>query len=148
VTRQQRFLALVLRGFGCLDCLALLAVLLPGSVLRAASVRLGLAPLPDDPLVGYLVRTASLMYALHGATVLFVSFDVPRYWGLIRFLALLALLHGVLIVGIDVAEGMPRWWQAVEGLCFSLTGAVVLVLQARVPADAERSPRAPEGSRG
>jgi hypothetical protein len=129
LTRQQRFLALVLSSFGCFDCLALIAVLLPGSVLHAASLRLGLAPLPADPLVGYLARSASLMYALHGATVLFVSFDMLRYWELIRFLALLAIVHGLLILGIDLAEGMPGWWQIVEGPSFSLTGIVVLLLQ-------------------
>jgi hypothetical protein len=131
LTRQHRSVALVLRVFGCVDLLALVAVFLPGGVLRGASVWLGLAALPAEPLAGYLARSASLMYALHGAAILFVSFDVPRYWELIRFLALLAVVHGALMLWIDVVEGMPAWWQVVEGPCFALTGVVVLLVMQR-----------------
>jgi hypothetical protein len=63
--------------------------------------------------------------------IVFISFDVARYWHLIRFLAAAALLHGVVILGIDTAEGMPLWWRYTEGPCFTATGAVVLLLQWR-----------------
>ena len=76
-------------------------------------------------------RSASAMYALHGLTVLFVSFDVLRYAQLIRFLAAVALVHGVIMFGIDLAEGMPWWWQSLEGPAIAATGLVVLALQRR-----------------
>jgi hypothetical protein len=122
-------LALVLRAFGTLDLLALVAVVSPRAWIAAAHAWCGLGPLPDGPIVGYLYRSASIMYALHGAVILFVAGDVVRYWRLIRLLAVLAVVHGAILVGIDAAEGMPGWWRWLEGPAFAATGAVVLWLQ-------------------
>lgn len=129
--RQHRALVVVLRCIGCLDILALVAVVLPRQWMNVAGGALGIDALPSDPIVGYLARSASAMYALHGITIVYVSFDVVRYRKLIRFLAIIALFHGVIMLGIDIAEGMPGWWQCLEGPCFSATGAVVLWFQRR-----------------
>lgn len=135
-----RIVARVLRVFGVVDLCALVAVVLPHAWLSEAAQMAGLAAgLPAAPVVGYLARSASLMYALHGATVLFVSFDVRRYWPLIRCLALLAPAHGLCILGLDLAEGMPVWWTCVEGPGFALTGLVVLGLQRRAELTAANS---------
>ena len=128
---QHRALTVVLRLIGLVDTLALVAVLMPRRLMNLAAVSLGLDALPPESIVGYLVRSASAMYALHGLTVLYVSFDVVRYWDLIRFLAIIALFHGMLMLGIDIGEGLPRWWLCLEGPCFAATGAVVLWLQHR-----------------
>src|SRR5205823_10083767 len=85
--------------------------------------------MPREPIVGYLVRSTSALYALHGAMIVFISFDVARYERLIRFLALAVLVHGAVILGIDVAEGMPPLWRFGEGPAFAATGAIVLWLQ-------------------
>jgi hypothetical protein len=130
--------ALVLRGFGCLDALALAAVLMPRRWMEGVHAGLGLGALPTDPIVGYLARSASALYALHGAMILFVSFDVLRYWRLIRFLALAALIHGGVMFGIDIAENMPPLWRFAEGPCFAATGAIVLFLQGRAGQGAPR----------
>src|SRR5262249_10905853 len=87
----------------------------------------GLGELPAAPIVGYLARSASALYALHGATVVFVSFDVERYRPLIRFLALLAVVHGGVMFGIDWVVGMAAWWLWLEGPGFAATGVAVLV---------------------
>ena len=34
--------------------------------------------------------------------IVFVSFDVERYWKLIRFLAIAALVHGAILLWIDL----------------------------------------------
>jgi hypothetical protein len=127
---EIRAVALLLRFFGILDLLALIAALAPRSTLASGAQMVGLA-LPAEPLPEYLARTASILYALHGAVVLFVSFDVLRYWALIRFMACVALMHGALVLAIDAAEGMPVWWRLLEGPVISVTGAVVLLLQHR-----------------
>jgi hypothetical protein len=123
--------AVVLRFLGCLDLLALGAVLMPQRWMEAVAVRAGLEGLPPAPVVGYLARSASALYALHGAMILYVSCDVARHWGLIRFLAAAALVHGAVVFGIGAAEGMPLWWRLAEGPSFAATGAVVLLLQRR-----------------
>jgi hypothetical protein len=124
-----RHLALLLRAVGCLDLMALLAVVMPQHWMDVAHKFLGLGPIPREPIVGYLARSASAIYALHGATVLFISFDVVRYERLIRFLAIAALLHGAVIFGIDLSEPLPPLWRYGEGPAFAATGILVLWLQ-------------------
>ncbi len=126
---DDRLLVVVLRAFGVLDLGALGAVFLPPRWMAAAHAWLGLGALPQGPLVGYLARSASFLYALHGALVLFLSFDTRRYRHVITFLAAAALVHGAVMMGIDLAEGMPLWWRAFEGPGFAATGAVVLLAQ-------------------
>ena len=125
----SRRLALVLRGLGLVDLLALVAVLAPERWIDLAHHWAGLGALPREPIVGYLARSSSALYALHGAMVVFISFDVSRYERLIRFLAWAAVLHGAVILGIDVAQQMPAFWQYGEGPGFAATGLVVLGLQ-------------------
>jgi hypothetical protein len=131
MTREHRILALVLRCFGGLDCLALAAVLMPHAWMAWGCSWSGLAEFPSAPLAGYLARSVSALYALHGATVVFLSFDVVRYRPLIRFLAQVALLHGGIMLVIDVFAGMPWWWQLIEGPLIAASGVVVLLLLKR-----------------
>jgi hypothetical protein len=141
VNPWHRAVAIVIRCIGILDLFALAAVVVPWPWIEAAARWLGLSEVPSAPLVGYLARSASAMYAIHGAAVLFVSFDVARYWPMIRVMALIALVHGAIMVGIDFAEGMPVWWRTLEGPSFASTGVVVLILMNRAGDPAfERSP--------
>jgi hypothetical protein len=126
---SERALVLVLRAFGALDLFAFSAVVMPRPWMAAAHAWVGLGTLPEAPIVGYLARSASALYALHGAMILYISFDVRRYWRLITFLAVAALVHGAVMAGIDFAVGMPRSWAFAEGPCFAATGAIVLLVQ-------------------
>jgi hypothetical protein len=128
-TPDHRRVAVALRVFGTLDLLALVAAVSPRPWIVVAHELCGLGPLPDGQVVGYLFRAASLVFALHGAVLWFVAGDVARYWRLIRFLAVLAIVHGAALVGIDGAEDMPGWWRWAEGPGFAATGVVLLWLQ-------------------
>jgi hypothetical protein len=127
--RPARALVFLLRLLACIDLLALAALALPHALLAKAHAWAGLGTLPEIPVVGYLARSASLLYALHGAVVLFISFDLVRYWRFITFLAAVACVHGALLLGIDLAEGMPLWWTILEGPAIVVAGIVVLGLQ-------------------
>jgi hypothetical protein len=131
VTDNHRPLSIALRILGLIDLLALFAVIMPRRWMEEGSVWAGLGPLPEGSLVGYLARSASVLYALHGGLILFISFDVERYWRLITFLAIAALVHALLMLGIDLVEGMPTWWTLLEPPGFVATGAIVLILQRR-----------------
>jgi hypothetical protein len=132
-TDPLRTVAIVLRCMGALDCCALLAVCLPREWMQSLCVVLTGVAFPAVPVAWYLARSTSLLYALHGAMAVFISFDVPYYWRLIRFLALAAVAHGGLILAIDLSSGMPVWWSGIEGPCFAVTGLIMLGLMRRVP---------------
>ena len=122
-------LVIALRVLGATDMLAFIAVAMPMSWVQLGHQWSGLGQFPDAPIANYLARSASALYALHGLMVVYMSFDVQRYWPLIRFLARVALAHGVVMFCIDVAVGMPTWWTALEGPAFSATGLVVIIAQ-------------------
>ncbi len=131
MSNRERKLAFVLRALGFLDLLAIFAVVIPSAWLSVAHAWAGLGPFPAEPIAEYLARSTSALYALHGAMVVFISFDVGRYERLIRFMALAALVHGAVILGIDVALQMPALWRYSEGPTFAATGVIVLWMQGR-----------------
>jgi hypothetical protein len=110
---------------------------MPESWMAAMHQGLGLGELPRAPLMGYMTRSASLLYAMHGAMIVFVSYDIPRYRPLIRFLAWAAVAHGLLLALIDLFEQMPLWWTVLEGPVYFLLGAAVLRLLRKSQAFAE-----------
>ncbi len=123
--------AWLLRGLGTVDLLAVVVVFLPGEMILASHRLTGLGSLPDAPLVGYLIRTSSALYGLHGALILFLSFDVPRYRPVIRLLGWLAMVHGALNLFIGAVVGMPLWWRCVEGPTFAAAGIALIFLLGR-----------------
>ena len=133
VTRQNNLPATALvwglRLLGGLDLLALVAVVMPLSWMSRINDYCGLGPLPDSPIVGYLARTSSGMYALHGTVLMFVSTDIHRYRQFIKFLAITLLLYGPILLGIDLSIGMPLLWTLSEGPTCSGTGLLILWLQ-------------------
>ncbi|MEX0728470.1 MAG: hypothetical protein WD065_19515 [Planctomycetaceae bacterium] len=122
----------VLRVLGVIDLLALAAVFMSREQMATLHLWSGLGTFPEGAVVGYLARSASSMYALHGALILYLSTDVVRYFAVIRFLAYAALVHGGVIFTIDFIEPMPAWWRWAEGPCFAGTGLIVLCMQRRV----------------
>ena len=125
----DRLLKIVLRCWGCIDLLALVAVVAPTPWLAWGHAWAGLGEFPDAPIVAYLARSSSALYAFHGALILFLSTDVRRYGPLVSFLALGGIVHGMIIVGIDWMAGMPAWWTRMEGATFAAGGVVVLLLR-------------------
>ncbi|MFP6762431.1 MAG: hypothetical protein VB858_02395 [Planctomycetaceae bacterium] len=135
--RRQRRLAALLRLAGLVDATALCAVLMPGSMLAMVHDFIGLGPFPDDRIVGYLARSTSLLYAMFGTLMLYLSFHVAEYRPLIQFFAGLFATCGLFFLGIDIVESMPLWWIAGEGPVVVAVGASLLWL-ARQCAAAER----------
>ena len=124
-----RPLIFALRFLGTVDMLAFIAVAMPAAWIQRGHQWSGLGDFPDAPIAAYLARSASALYALHGLMVVYMSFDVRRYWPLIRFLASIAVAHGIVMLWVDLAVGMPAWWIALEGPAFSATGLIVLLAQ-------------------
>lgn len=137
MNRAERLLALVLRVFSVPLLCALPCALLPFAWMDVVHRELGLGALPPDPIVHYLARSCSLLYAMHGALLLFASFDVRRYLPLIRFVAALGIAFGVGMVWVDHAAGLPAHWQWMEGAVIIAESGVLLWLVRRAWPTAE-----------
>jgi hypothetical protein len=110
---------------------ALGAVVMPFSWMNVIHQQLGLGELPHIPTVGYLTRSISALYALHGALLVFVAGDVRRYLLVVRFLAVAGAVFGALMLGIDYTVGMPVSWTVGEGPFVVALSAVILWMTGR-----------------
>ena len=137
---DHRLTVIVLRVIAAVDSLAVGAVVMPRDWMEVLHALAGLGDMPEGPLVGYLTRSLSALYAVHAVAILFVSFDVKRYWPLITFLAIEAIVLGCVILVIDIAVRMPLPWTIIEAPCFVGAGAMVLLAQYL-----EKAPRQPVG---
>ncbi|HVX12500.1 MAG TPA: hypothetical protein VHC22_15070 [Pirellulales bacterium] len=128
---RERQLQLLLRALGTLDLLAFFAVFMPYDWMAAAHASLGMGELPQAPVVDYLARSASLMYAQHGAVFLFLSRDVRHYRDLICLMAVIALISGGIMLAIDLLAPIPLFWTIIEGPGYVVLATMVLVLARR-----------------
>ena len=124
----ERRLVWVLRSVGILDLCAIIAVFLPVAWMDASHQWTGLGPLPKGPVVDYLARSASALYALFGLLVLYVATDIRRYRRLIRIMTYGAMAHGCVVIGIDFHAGVPTWWMLAEAAGHFIPAIAVLWL--------------------
>ena len=112
---RERALAVLLRVSGGVMLLALFAIVLPTEWMAATHRWLGLGEFPASPLVDYLTRSISALYAIYGGLMVLLARDVRRFAPVIVYLAVTGLAFGVVMVGVDFAAGMPRYWSVGEG---------------------------------
>jgi hypothetical protein len=128
MTKSDKVLMLLLRIVGVGALFALVAVFMPVSWMAATHRWLGLGEMPTAPVVEYLARSLSAFYALVGALCLVVAADLECYRPLVRFLGVALALMSLVLLGVDLAAGMPWWWSASEGPGGVVVGALMLVL--------------------
>ena len=146
MTRADKALVILLRFVGVSALFALVAVFMPFSWMDATHSGLGMGEMPTAPVVEYLARSLSAFYALVGALCLVLAADLERYRPLVRSLGMAFVLMSVVILGVDLAAGMPWWWTALEGPGAVPVGALVYFL-ARPVRRADSSPDRPENAR-
>jgi hypothetical protein len=118
----------LLRLDGALVSLGLLAVFFPDTLMAWIHARLGLGEMPSDPITEYLARSCSLLYGIHGLLMLYVAVEPRRYWQLAWLLAGFHIVLGVVLLGIDMAAGMPWYWTCAEGPPIFSLGVALMVL--------------------
>ena len=125
---RERALILLLRVSGGVMLLALFAIVLPTQWMAATHRWLGLGEFPASPLVDYLTRSASALYAIYGGLLVLLARDVRRFAPVIVYLAVTGLAFGVIMIGVDFAAGMPRYWSVGEGPLVLVLSSVILWL--------------------
>ena len=134
---RERALILLLRVSGGVMLLALFAIVLPTQWMAATHRWLGLGEFPASPLVDYLTRSASALYAIYGGLLVLLARDVRRFAPVIVYLAVTGLAFGVIMIGVDFAAGMPRYWSVGEGPLVVVLSSVILWLARGIRRDAE-----------
>jgi hypothetical protein len=120
-------LAVLLRMIGAAELAALAFVFAPVGWMDAVHDRfLGLGPLPSGPIIEYLARHLSALYAVHGAMIVGISLDLTRYRPL-------AVVLGWSHVGLGPALGWTDWsagfhwvWALGEGMVVSCCGGLIV----------------------
>ncbi|MGA2497617.1 MAG: hypothetical protein ABSH20_07735 [Tepidisphaeraceae bacterium] len=128
----ERDLRVFLRVTGTISMLAIIAVFMPRSMMDAANRALGLGAIPAPPVFEYLARSESALYAMMGAMLWVLSFDIRRHRPVIVAYAGFYVFFGLTIFGIDWRIGLPTWWIAIEGPTVVILGMATLVLLRRV----------------
>lgn len=126
MNRTERILTILLRLLGVMMLFALLAIPLPRAWMAAIHAWLGLGPFPAGPLVDYLARSISGLYAIHGGLLLVCSTDLRRYRPVLQYCLIAGLLFGAAMTAIDFHAGMPIYWSACEGPFVMVFGVVGL----------------------
>ena len=132
MTRSEKTLVVLLRLGGVLLLTAVIPAVMPFAWMEQIHRQLGMGELPEMPITGYLTRSLSAFYALHGVLVLFVSLDVRRYLPVVNCLAALCIVFGAGMIVLDVQVGMPLPWVLGEGPSIIVLGGVLLWLAGRV----------------
>ena len=83
----EKWMIVLLRLTAVVLLTALFPAVMPFAWMDATHQWLGLGKLPDAPIVGYLTRSLSALYAVHGVLVLYLSLDVRRFLPVIRCVA-------------------------------------------------------------
>ena len=119
-------LKFVLRFFGTASLTALFFVAVPFAWMDTIHAMLGMGALADQPVVGYLTRSTSALYALLGGLFWVVSFDLQRHLAVVTYLGFAFCGFGVILLAVDWLEGMPLFWKVWEGLFIIAVGAFIL----------------------
>jgi hypothetical protein len=125
MNRPERTLALLLRIIGLAAFSAIVPAFMPFAWMEAIHGWLGLGELPGATIVHYLTRSTSLLYAGHGAVLIFISFNVPRYLPVLQFIAVVAGAFGFGMLAVDMSAGMPWFWTISEGPFLIIAGIVL-----------------------
>lgn len=131
--RNETILIWILRIGGALTVFAFPTALLPATWMAGVHEWLGLGVFPDQPITGYLARSLSLLYGVHGVLLLVISTDARRYRTLIGWLASLMMVMGPAFLLIDLHSGMPSFWTWTEGPPLAVAGIVMLYLRRSIP---------------
>ena len=107
---------------------AFFTLFLPLETMQRIHGWLGLGDMPEGPLVEYLARSCSMLYFVHGVVLGYVSLNLRKYWELVPLLAVLHLVLGVIVLGIDIKAGMPWYWTLMEGPGIATFALVLLAL--------------------
>ena len=125
---HRRALVWLLRLSGAVLLSAFGAVLLPTEWMASTHRWLGMGEFPQAAVTDYLARSVSALYGFHGVLILLVASDPVRYQRIVRYLGVMDIVFGLMLLLIDLHAGMPAMWTLFEGPPLVCGGVLVLYL--------------------
>ncbi len=125
--RRRLLVALLYLG-GSFTVTAFLAMLLPVEWMAAAHRWLGLGEFPQSAVTDYLARSVAALYGFHGVLLCIVARDPLRFAPIVRYVGVMNVAFGLMLIAIDAQAGLPAWWTLGEGPPIIAFGVVVLLL--------------------
>ena len=125
MAEQDRLFKLFLRIIGTAALFALVAVVMPIFWMNAIHEGLGMGPLSDEPIVGYLARSTSAFYAFIGGLLWLASFDLRRYRPVLCYIGAAIIIFGAVLFVVDLLGGMPLFWSLTEGPFNIIMGIII-----------------------
>lgn len=125
---RESALKLILRLIGTSSLFALIFVAAPHRWMDSIHNAMGLGPFPNTPVVNYLARSTSALYAMLGGLFWVVSFDIAGHRRVLNYLGVAMVAFGVALFLIDWVEGLPRFWALWEGPFVTVLGLSIRFL--------------------
>jgi hypothetical protein len=143
MTQAEKHLQRVLRigGLGLLA--ALTGAFMPRPWMAQLHEMLDLGPFPAQPIVVYLARSTSGLYAFMGGLLWLLARDVRRNHLLINYVGVMGLIASAGLFVTDIRIHMPLYWILVEGPVVAILSGSLLVLS-HLARKAERQPARPD----
>lgn len=140
MTPAERHLIWFIRASAIMFLCAAPAVVMPTAWMAAIYEAMDLGAFPDVPLMQYMTRSLSALYAMFGASYWYMSCDVRRYLPLLRFSVPVTIAFTVAVIALDVCIPMPWTWTVGEAASLSAWTVALWWLVRRVD-DSSEAPR-------
>ena len=128
----EKALVTLMRLIAAMGSLAIVPVFMPHAWMDATHRWLGMGELPETPVIVYLTRSLSALYAFQAGLLWLVSCDVRRYGVLVTYVSAAFAVFGAIVLWIDLKAGTPWFWTLGEGPFLIVMGLAMLVLQRRM----------------
>lgn len=129
----KRLLQVILFVTAVAQTFALVGVFMPTEWMATAHQMLGLGSFPRAPIMEYLTRSFSALFALHAGVLYYLASDLQRYRPLVRYSGWAYVVFGVLVQGAVIHGGLPMMWVISEGPGTIMLGAFIVWLERKLP---------------
>jgi hypothetical protein len=129
-SRNARMTALkiILRLAGLVTLIAFFAMVMPEAWMASTHRALGFGEWPATPVFEYLARSIAALYGFHGGLLLLISRDPARHVAIVKYMAVMYVAFGLMVLAIDLDAGLPIWWTLAEGPPLVMTGVLIAYL--------------------
>ncbi|MCJ7729073.1 MAG: hypothetical protein MUO27_04235 [Sedimentisphaerales bacterium] len=116
-------------GIACLS--SVIGMFLPVSAWNSITEFFGVGPLPDSPLLSYMINLMCATYAGTGIYFIILALRPMKYGVLVPFSGLASVLLGVVCMITGKKAGMPPKWFLSDALSALILGALILLFWQR-----------------